>query len=158
MTVLLLKNVNIADIQREMSNMLHESIPHSLVRKLAEQAVGQDTDKIGAIFNFVHDVFPYSPDPIGFELFICPKKVAEDYYAGHIRQMDCDDKSLLTAALLGSLGYQTRIILVSINGGELDHALCELNTKNIGWLPLDSTRDFPLGWQMKQYDNKVIVN
>lgn len=158
MPIEIVKGADISEVQRQLSKMLHESIPDQSVRALAEQVAGYSKDKIGAIFDFVHDTFPYSPDPKGWELFVLPIKVVSDYNSGIVRHLDCDDKSLLVSAMLGALGYQTRIVLVDTNGGgQINHALAEVNSP-LGWIYLDTTRDFPLGFLHRSYENKVVVN
>lgn len=67
------------------------------------------------------------------------------------RAGDCDDQSMLAAAMLNSLGYLTRFRTVALNSspGELSHVYVEVRDRQSGqWIPLDPTvaRSWP-GWQ-----------
>ena len=157
MTTKLILNANLTEVVRELSRMVQEGTIDPSVRKLAEQITIGQADPIGMVFVFVTHTFPYQLDPINYELFIHPRRMVEDYYQGRLHSGDCDDHALLNAALLGSIGYKTRIILVD-NGrsGEINHALSQVETK-IGWVDVDTTSTAPLGW-FKRYDTMVIVN
>jgi len=135
--------------------MLHEGKADPTVRKLAEEAVSGKPDPISAVFEFVRKTFPYVPDPENYELFVHPRVRAEAYYKGEIKGGDCDCQALLTAAMMGSLGYKTRILIVDSGSGELDHALASVET-NIGWIPADTTTMNPLGW-VKNFRQTVVV-
>ena len=147
MTIRLLQNASLSDVQREMARMLGEGITDPTVRRLAEQATWNTADSIGAVFDFVQATFPYSPDPFGLELFIHPRRIAQDYYSGRTRMGDCDDLALLTGAMLGSLGYQVRIALVDLHGQGIDHALAQVKTP-LDWLSIDAASQKPMGWQV----------
>ena len=60
--------------------------------------------EVKCIHRFVRDQIRYVRDINGVETVHTPEKVLE-YGAG-----DCDDKTVLTAALLESIGYRTRIV------------------------------------------------
>ena len=143
-----LKGASLSDVKRELSRMLGEGTRNPQVRQLAELASKEQEDKVIAVFQFVKKTFPYAPDPYEIELFIHPRRIAQDYFEGRIRQGDCDDLSLLTAAMLGSIGYQTRLVLVDSNlDNEIDHALAQVYSEPLGeWLNLDVASNNPIGW------------
>ncbi len=63
---------------------------------------------------------------------------------------DCDDQATLEAAMLNSLGYQTRFRTVALKDSpeDLSHVYLEARDKQTGeWIPLDTTvaRSYP-GW------------
>jgi len=148
MTLTILKNATISDVKRELSRMLTEGIKSSNVRQLTERAIAGRQDKIGAIFDFARDTFPYTPDPVGRELFVHPNRVAEDYFQGRVRGLDCDDYALLTGAMLGCIGYQVRLALLDIDwDNEIDHAISQYYSEPLGeWINCDASADKPLGW------------
>ena len=145
----LLSEANWPDIQREMSRMLREGIQSANVRKLAELAISNKEDHVVAIHQFVKLHFPYAPDPADMELFIHPNRMALDYFDGRQRMGDCDDLALLTAAMMGSIGYSVRIQLIDVNlDGEIDHAVSQVKDGVLGWLNIDSSNTKPLGWEL----------
>ena len=158
MTVTILKDVDLDDVIREMQRMLREGIASPAVRRLAEQVRSSDNEKtIRAVFDFVRNTFPYAPDPYKFERFINPNRVAEDYYAGQIHSLDCDDFALLTAAILGSIGYRVRIAILAIESNEFDHATAQVYFRG-EWFSLDtSSKDTPMGW-IESYNQAVFVD
>ncbi|KKK48175.1 hypothetical protein LCGC14_3147770, partial [marine sediment metagenome] len=85
--------------------------------------------------------------PIDNELFIHPKKISKDFFKGIKRSGDCDDYSLLSAAMLMSVGFESKIILIDAEmSGEIDHALAQVKLKELGWTNFDTTSSRPLGW------------
>jgi len=68
----------------------------------------------------------------------------------NLRAGDCDDQSLLLAALLASLGYETRFKTISMHGeDDYSHVYAQVRDKRTGqWVSLDSTveRAYP-GWE-----------
>lgn len=126
------------------------------IRLLAERAVAGHEDQIRAVYNFVKDNFPYQADPEGMELFISPARMAEDFMAGTARRGDCDDLSLLTASMLGSLGYKARIALVA-QGMDYDHVTAEVWSEELqDWLVVDVTSEYPLGWVFV-WNKKLVI-
>ena len=142
-----INNANLPDVKREMSRMLQESTSDPTVRKLAESIIeGANTDQISAIYEFVKDNYGYLPDPYDKELFIHPRKFAQDYFDDISRRGDCDDQSLLVASLLSSIGYKVRIALLNTAGVEFDHAVAQVWVEELGWVNLDTTSKRPQGW------------
>ena len=147
MTVRLIRDATLEDLTREMRLMLQEGIASPAVRRLAETAVAGKQDKISAVFDFIRGTFPYTPDPLNLELFVSPNRMAEDYFAGRIRGEDCDGLALLSGATLGAIGYETRVVLLDSDlDGELDHAIAQVLTPELGFINVDTSSSFPLGW------------
>lgn len=142
---------NLAGMLGDLSQMLTEGIQSPNVRKLAEEAITGKENHIVAVFDFVKETFPYVPDPADRELFIHPNRIAEDYFAGRTRGFDCDDHALLNAAMLGSIGYKTRLALLDTDFDyQLDHAVAEVYSEVLqNWFILDTTSNNPLGWQIQ---------
>ena len=155
MAVNYIKDASIDDLISSLSRFKSEGSRDPKVRQLAEIAVAGESDQIAAVHKFVRGTFPYQPDPENAELFIHPRKVAQDYFSGRIRRFDCDDSALLSSAMLSSLGYETRILLVELRGPGIDHALAQVKT-SIGWLAVDAVSSRPMGW-IEQYKQVVVV-
>mgnify|MGYP001592827415 CR=1 FL=1 len=155
MPVNYIQNASLDDLVSSLSRFKAEGSRDPKVRQLAEIAVAGEQDQISAVHNFVRDTFPYQPDPENSELFIHPRKVAQDYFTSRIRRFDCDDSAMLVGSMLSSLGYETRILLVELRGPGIDHALAQVKT-SIGWLAVDAVSSKPLGW-IEQYKQVIIV-
>ena len=127
------------------------------MRRLAEEAVADKQDLIAAVYDMVKLTFPYLPDPYGVELFVHPNRVAEDFFAGRVRGLDCDDMALLNASLLGSIGYEVEIQL--LGNPDLSHAVCVVYSPILqDWLIVDTASNVPLGWDMQaMYSRKIDV-
>lgn len=95
--------------------------------------------EIQALFDFVKYRIRYVKDIHGVETLQTPAKTLE-YGAG-----DCDDKSTLLAALLESIGHETRFHAMGFRPSHISHVL--LDVKSGGqWLPLDPTEPVAMGW------------
>lgn len=57
---------------------------------------------------------------------------------------DCDDSSMLTAALLESIGYKTRFVAVGRLPGRYSHVFPEIRVKN-RWIAAEVTQPWALG-------------
>ena len=71
------------------------------------------------------------------------------------RQGDCDDKSLLLASLLESIGYATRFVVSATNPrGSYNHVFVEAFVPRLGrWLPLESSiAGFPFGQALRTFE------
>jgi len=85
-------------------------------------------------------------------------KVTLDYAAG-----DCDDISLLLAAMLGSIGYDVRFSTVAVAHDDplqFSHVYAEVRYKQTGqWIPLDTTvsESYP-GWQPSDITRKSMYH
>lgn len=59
---------------------------------------------------------------------------------------DCDDKSVLLAAMFESVGYPTRFVVAGYNEpGTLEHVWVQVCCDG-EWIDADSTEPYPLGW------------
>jgi len=149
-----IKNYNLEDVKRSLKDFLEKgSVDTENVRQLALNIVSNKEDEIAAVYDWVKENVRYTPEEN--ELFISPIRMAKDYFAGNALGGDCDDFALLTASLLRSLGYNTRILLVDIQGNGLDHAIAQVYSKEV-WINLDASSEFPLGWEIKSYSKVVI--
>lgn len=107
--------------------------------------------EVKKLFEFVRDRIRYVKDVNEIETLQTPTKTLE------IKQGDCDDKVMLLAALLESIGHPTRLVAVGFNYRIFSHVF--LQTK-IGhnWISLDSTEPVQAGWQPPNIISKMIRN
>lgn len=96
--------------------------------------------EVRALFDFVQNNIRYVRDVNGVETIQTPLKTLE-YGAG-----DCDDKSTLLAAMLESLGHETRFHAMGFRPGNVEHVLLEVNIPGKGWVPLETTEPVKMGW------------
>ena len=106
------------------------------VRDLALQLVAGLAPKdypaeVRRLHAWVRDAVRYVRDVRGVETLHTAARVIEQ------RQGDCDDKSLLLAALLESIGHRTRFVAVGFVRGHLSHVLPEVKLGRT-WLPLET--------------------
>jgi hypothetical protein len=101
--------------------------------------------EVERVADFVRRRVRYTRDPWGVELFTHPARLLQDALDGKAAE-DCDGFVILASALLESIGYQTRYRM-----GALDdprryvHIWLEVMIPGEGWVPLELTRDVPLG-------------
>lgn len=105
--------------------------------------------EINCVFQFVRDNIRYVRDIRNVETLSTPEKTLE------FKQGDCDDKSVLLASLLESIGHPTRFVAIGFKPNEFVHVYVE--TK-IGqkWIALDSTEPVEMGWQPKNVVSRLI--
>ena len=131
----------------------------SLPIRLAAQQIIRDVvghknwiGQVEALHAWVRDNVQYIRDIRGVETLQTPEKTLE------FRQGDCDDQSLLLAALLESVGHPTRFIAISLSPfGQYAHVYTE--TK-IGerWVPVETTEKWQMGDGPKHVIKRMIAN
>lgn len=149
-----------------MRELTREGKKNPLVRQTAvvlTQGLEQK-DHIGeikALFNFVKNRIRYVRDIRGVETLHTPEVLLK------LKQGDCDDKSILLASLLESLGFQTRFIAVgfqppvknmfgNLQAQGYSHVFPEVYLKG-KWIPLETTEPVELGWSPKNTQSALIV-
>ena len=123
-----------------------------LTRKVNKKdLIGQ----IKVIHNFVRNDknIKYVYDPYGLDMFKSPQRVLKE------RAGDCDCKSILTVALLSSIGFPTGFLLVDAKGdGRLSHVLPLARLlKSKKWMPLEVTSIKKWGYIPPKTTVKVII-
>lgn len=107
--------------------------------KLIAHLPQKDQDgEVSALFDYVKYHIRYVRDIHNVETIQTPLKTLE-YAAG-----DCDDKSTLLAAMLASIGYQTRFRAMGFTT-RFCHVIVEALV-NGRWISLDATEPESLGW------------
>lgn len=115
------------------------------VRAVAERIVSAAPDKAfrreaELIHNFVRDKIRYTQDPDGVEYIRAPDATLE---AGN---GDCDDKAILTAALLAAVGHPSRFIAISQEPDNFSHVYVQTLVGQ-NWIGSDATEPEPFGWE-----------
>lgn len=96
--------------------------------------------QVRALHAFVRDQIQYVLDPVDVEMVQTPM-VTLDTRAG-----DCDDKSVLLAALLGAIGHPSRYRAIGFEPGIFCHVYVETKIGD-QWIPLETTEPVPVGWE-----------
>lgn len=128
-----------------MSQLASQSKTDIRIRELALSILGAVPGKdfrgeIDRIFSWVRDSIRYTRDVRGVETVQTPAKTL-DY-----RQGDCDDQVTLLAALLESVGIQSRFKAVGFRPNHFQHVYLEARD-NGNWIALDPTEQVPVGWE-----------
>ena len=98
--------------------------------------------EVSAIFEFVRDHIRYVGDVLDVETLATPDKTLA------LRAGDCDDKSVLLAALLESVGYNTRFVVAGYNfPGVFEHVYVSVLLGDGSLLSLDPSEDQPAGFE-----------
>lgn len=119
---------------------------NQLAVQILKSARVRGKDYIGemvAIHNWVRDNIRYTRDVVGQETLYPPEYVAFTTQAG-----DCDDMSMLEAALLGSVGIPTRFKVLGQSPGSYSHVYLQARPGATQWISLDPIMsDKPAGWE-----------
>jgi hypothetical protein len=108
--------------------------------------------EIQALFEWVQQNVRYTKDPYRVEVLHSARRLL-DLLAG-----DCDDMTILLAAMLESVGHPTRMVIVGPNRLQpslFSHIYLEVSYQG-RWIPLDPTMPFSMGWAPKAQVKKVI--
>lgn len=124
------------------------------IRQLALSLVGANDQKdwTGEIKNlhaFVRDKIRYVRDVRGVETISTADKILES------GQGDCDDKSVLLASLLESIGHPTRFVAIALGGPEFEHVYVETKLGS-NWLALETTEPVNIGWSAPGVTSRLI--
>jgi transglutaminase-like putative cysteine protease len=90
------------------------------------------------LYEFVRDQIRYTRDVHTVETLYQPQITLAD------RHGDCDDKVVLLASLLESIGHPTRFVAIGLQGGPFSHVYLETRI-GAQWLAMDPTEPWPFG-------------
>lgn len=126
-----------------MSKLTKEAKKRLAIRRLAQSLVqgNQQKDYAGEvrdIHRFVRDNIRYVRDIRGVETLQIPEKTLE-FGSG-----DCDDKAILLASLLESIGHRTRFVAVGFSPNSYAHVYIESQLAG-KWIPLETTEPWEAG-------------
>lgn len=89
---------------------------------------------------FVRDQIKYLPDVRDVETLQTPDLTLQQGSG------DCDDKAILLASLLESIGFPTRFCAIGVRGGDFSHVSAQAML-GTGWLNLETiVPGAPVGW------------
>lgn len=134
-------------------NGSRSAIVHDAAVRIIKQAGVPAYDHKGemeALFKFARDNVRYVRDPVGVELLQTPERTLK------VLSGDCDDKTTLLAALLGSIGHPSTLRFRVIGTKKNQHyshvyLVARFGKKDI---PLDATPPgVSMGWE---YSNPVM--
>lgn len=105
-----------------------------------------------AIHKYVRDQIRYQKDVHGQETLSHPEETAFNSRAG-----DCDDKAMLEAALLSSIGIPTRFKTIGVTPLQFSHVYLEAHPMGHDWIPLDPImKNKPAGWEVPKNKQKLV--
>ena len=120
-----------------------------LVRDLPQKAY---LDEIRTVHKFVRDHIRYLKDVRAVETVTTAEKILE------LGQGDCDDKSVLTAALLESIGHPTRLVAVGCRANDYAHVLVETRVGANKWIPVETTEPVDVGWYPPGWNYRLVCH
>ena len=147
-----------------MTRHLHEGTTDIGVRRVAEAVVrkqrieGRDyLGEIKALTAWVRSKTRYTRDPFGAELIRHPKRMVGDYFETGQIAVDCDESATLLASLLGSIGHNTRVLLVDASpySRDISHAIAQVEY-NGKWVFIETTKDLPIG-RSPSHSREIII-
>lgn len=109
--------------------------------------------QVNALFEFVRDSVRYTRD------VRCVETLAEPTQTLRQMQGDCDDKAVLLASLLESIGHPTRFVAVGSTPGRFSHVIPQtLLGRRWVWLettegPVRRMGHYPSGIQSRMYEH-----
>ena len=125
------------------------------VRIKAAELVAHLTQKdyaaeVKAIFNYVQNYIRYTRDIRGVET-IQPAEYVLSRGTG-----DCDDKAVLLASMLESIGHPTRFVALAFKTGKFAHVLVESKIGN-KWVALETTEPVRIGWYPPKVQKRMVI-
>lgn len=127
--------------------------PYIRQKALAITSGLRQKNRIGEIFSiwqFVRDQIRYVRDIRNVET------VADAEYTLNQGAGDCDDKAVLTASLLESIGHPTAFWAIGLKPGKFSHVLVLTRAGASGkWLPLETTEAVRFGWFPKNVRSSI---
>jgi transglutaminase-like putative cysteine protease len=128
-----------------MARLVREWRHRPELTEIARRIVGDLPEKdhvaeMVALFEFARDEIRYIRDTNGVERIQTPE------YTLRERQGDCDDKAILLAALLESIGIPARFVAVGFSPDFFEHVYIEAMPDFVEWIALDATERVNAGW------------
>lgn len=156
------KNRRVAEILKQMVLKSRESrVVRLFALKLIREKGIAPKDYMGeieALYTFVRDEIPYRKDAAFLDTFTEAEQQIKDYLFG-TPSGDCDDKAVLLASLLLSVGHIPRFVLTNnIPDGKYVHIYCEVkHPKEQSWIALETTEQVELGWAPPTYRRGLVT-
>lgn len=139
-------------IMRQITKAGKTTLP---VRNLALSLIGELSQKdwfneVKLLHRFVRDQIRYVKDIRGVETVQTPD-VTLSLKAG-----DCDDKSVLLAAMLEAIGHPTRFVAIGFRPDDFVHVYVETRI-GTSWIPLETTEPVEVGWTPKGVVSRLSI-
>lgn len=137
----------VRDTLRIMSSLVNHYKKSPLIRHVTVTLTANFPQKdfyreVDAIHKFVRDQIRYVRDIRKVETLQTPE------YTLINRVGDCDDKSVLAATMLESIGHPTRFVAVGFQPKKCSHVFTEVKIGGKGpWIPVETTEPVILGWK-----------
>ena len=99
---------------------------------------------------FMADEVPFIDDPHGFEKMVSPAELSQQIltHAPGSVGGDCDDKAVLLAAMLRSVGIPASVAFLDTdNDGEIDHAMTVVILDGQSVYAETTIKGAPFGWR-----------
>ncbi len=127
-----------------------------LVRGLAEEIVSTVEAKNGAaeidsLRQWIMQNIRYTQDVNEVETLQTPEALLTSM------QGDCDDQSVLMAALAESVGYAARFAALGFSPDNFAHVFAEVKL-GTRWIPAETTENVPLGWYPPGVITRITVH
>lgn len=140
-------------IMRQLVRAGKTSLP---IRSLAVQLTNGNRQKdwmaeVKSLHAFVRDNIRYVKDIRDVETVHDPETVLK------IGAGDCDDKSVLLAALLESIGHPTRFVAIGFQPDDFSHVYLETLIGK-SWIPLETTEPVEVGWAAPGAVSHLVVH
>lgn len=107
--------------------------------------------QVHALWEYVKDSIRYVRDIQGVETLTDAQQTMEQ------GQGDCDDKAILLAALLNSIGHPARFVAVGFKPNDFVHVLVQtpIGTR---WVWLETTEAVNMGWRPPGIQSVMVEN
>jgi len=128
------------------TNLEIRNLAESLVRDIPQKDYWSEAE---AIQRYVRDRIRYTQDTYDMEMLKTPLELLAS------RQGDCDDKSLLAATLLLSIGHPARFKAIGYAPGEYEHVYTETKIGD-EWVSVETTEPVELGWIPRQPSSVMV--
>lgn len=140
-------------LMRSLTRQYKTSLP---IRSLAVELTRGNAQKdwqgeVKSIQEFVRDRIRYVKDVVDVETLQTPDKTLL------IGAGDCDDKSVLVAALLESIGHPTRFVAITFDDLDYSHVYPETLIGK-SWISVETTEPVSVGWQPAGVLSRMIVH
>lgn len=140
-------------IMREITRQAKKTLP---VRSLAVELTNGKAQKdwigeLKSLHGFVRDQIRYVKDIRGVETVQTPDATLR------IKAGDCDDKSVLLASLLESIGHPTRFVAIGFAPDDYAHVYVETRVGN-KWIPLETTEPVEIGWAAPNSVSRLTIH
>lgn len=126
-------------VRQYKKNLVIRETALSLVKSLSSKDWAGEADRV---FRFVRDRIRYVKDINDVETVATPIKTLE------YGQGDCDDKVVLLAALLESIGHPTAFVALGYSPDTFSHVYLQSKI-NSEWVGMEPTEPWPMGIRPK---------